>query len=60
MTEIIDEGIGRPSKRWPLALVAFVVGSAVALWLVQRSRGTDPVELNSAPSAASEADAGGV
>ena len=62
MTEIIDEAIdeavGRRSKRWPLLLVALVVGSAVAVWLVQRSRGAG-VELDSATSPASEADAGG-
>jgi len=60
MTEITDAAVGRRSKGGPVPLLALVLGVAVPLWLVQRSRGTGPVELGSYPSVASEADGGGV
>ena len=39
LEEATAEAVGASSKRWALLLIAFVIGGAVALWLVKRSRG---------------------
>jgi len=63
MTEILDEAfdeaIGRSSKRWALLLLAFVLGGALAFWLVQRSRGAGPEALDSFSSTEADAEATG-
>ena len=44
--EVIDETIGRSSKRWGLLLFALATGAAITFWLVRRRGGlVDPSML---------------
>ncbi len=39
--EVIDETVGRSSKKWALVLLALAAGALVALWLTRGSRSAE-------------------
>ena len=58
--ELVDEAVGASRRKWPLLLVALLLGAGIAFWLMRRSSGgeeiaSDVTPVPSTPSGAAAA-----
>jgi hypothetical protein len=60
-TELVDEAVGASSRKWAIAVLALLVGAAIALWFVKHRSGGEEItsEVTPVPSTPSGAAAAG-